>query len=379
MCRLWLLLLLANVQAVTLATAQAASPTSAPVAPPATRRPPNELREPSAANRVTGSPASDLPPTTPVITIRGFCPPSTAGAAPAAQGECKTVVTRSDFEKLANALQPKMTPQVRRQLANQYPQILYWSEEAKKRGLEKDPHYLEMLEFTKMELLKVELERTLEDQAEQVPEAEIKDYYEKNSKNFEQVSVLRIFVPKVKQMQAKEGASAADAEAARKESEAAMGKVADDLHSRAAAGEDFEKLQKAAYEAAGIKASAPPTLNPKLRRSNLPASQGSVFDLKEGELSPVISDVSGFYIYKIVSRTTPTISDAQDEIRNTLRSQRLQAMRQKMQAAVSSELNKDYFGPDMPPGPPGMPAGARPMPPSRRPAPTPPVTAQPKE
>jgi hypothetical protein len=288
-------------------------------------------------------------------------------------------VTRAEFEKLANALQPKMTPQVRRQLANQYPQILYYSEEAKKRGLDKDPHYLEMFRFYKMGLLKAELDRSLEEEAERVSESEIKDYFDKNAKNFEQISVLRIFVPKVKQIQPKEGATLTDTEASRKDSEAAMAKVAEDLHTRAASGEEFDKLQKDAYEAAGIKASAPPTLNPKLRRTNLPATQTSVFELKEKKLSPVISDVSGFYIYKIVSRTKPAVADVQDEIRNTLRTQRLQAMRQKMQTAFTSELNQEYFGPDKPSGPAGMPGGPRPMPMTQRPAPPPPPTVQPKE
>lgn len=108
---------------------------------------------------------------------------------------------------------------------------------------------------------------------------------------------------------------------------------------------------------------------------NLPASQVSVFDLKEGELSPVISDVSGFYIYKVVSRTRPTVADAQEEIRNTLRGQRLQALRQKLQSSISSELNPDYFGPEMTTSPPG---GARPVL-TPRPASPPPTSAQPKE
>jgi hypothetical protein len=374
---LWLLL--ASLTAATLAGAQAVPTLPGTPAVPA-QHPPNELGETNAPGRgPSPSVPSDLPPTTAVITIRGVCPPPKTGATPVPQSQCKTVVTRAEFEKLANALQPKMTPQVRRQLANQYPQILYYSEEAKKRGLDKDPHYLEMFRFYKMGLLKAELDRSLEEEAERVSESEIKDYFDKNAKNFEQISVLRIFVPKVKQIQPKEGATLTDTEASRKDSEAAMAKVAEDLHTRAASGEEFDKLQKDAYEAAGIKASAPPTLNPKLRRTNLPATQTSVFELKEGELSPVISDVSGFYIYKIVSRTKPAVADVQDEIRNTLRTQRLQAMRQKMQTAFTSELNQEYFGPDKPSGPAGMPGGPRPMPMNQRPAPPPPPTAQPKE
>jgi hypothetical protein len=376
MRRLWLLLvLLASLAAAHMAMSQAAPSSS--TAPGATQHPPHEPGQANAEGHATPGPASsDLPPTTPVITIKGVCETPKAGATPASKSECKTVVTRADFERLANALQPRMTPQVRRQLANQYPQILFMSEEARKRGLDKDPHFVEMLRFTKMELLKVELDRSLEEEAEKVPESAIKDYFDNNSKNFEQISVLRIFVPKVKQIQPKEGASPAEAETARKESEAAMAKVADDLHARAAAGEDFDNLQRDAYEAAGLKASAPPTANSKLRRANLPASQVSVFDLKEGELSPVISDVSGFYVYKIVSHTKPVLADAQEEIRNALRGQRLQTMRQKLQGSVSSELNQEYFGPDTPPA--GMPGSPR-MPMNRRPAPTSPPTAQPKE
>jgi len=318
--------------------------------------------------------ANELPPSTPVITIHGVCPPTKAGSTPVPLSGCKTIVTRAEFEKLATALQPKMTPQVRRQLANQYPRILLMSEEAKKRGIDKDPHYVEMLRFTRMQLLGVELDRALEEEADKIPQSDINDYFEKNSKNFEQISVLRIFIPKVKQVPPKEGATPADVEAARKEQEAAMGKVAEDQHTRAAAGEDFDKLQKDAYEAAGIKATAPPTANAKLRRTNLPSSQASVFDLKEGELSPVISDVSGFYIYKIVSRTRPTVADAQEEIRNALRGQRLQALRQKLQGSISSELNQDYFGPEMQTGAPG---GPRTMTP--HPAPPPQTSTQPKE
>ncbi len=144
MRRLWLLSLL--LAAATLATAQAAPSSTPPV-----QHPPNEWGESNSGPRGAATPATDLSPTTPVITIYGLCAPPKAGAKPTPQAECKTVVTRAEFEKLANALQPKMTPQVRRQLANQYPQIVYMSELARKRGLDKDPHFLEMLRFTRMD------------------------------------------------------------------------------------------------------------------------------------------------------------------------------------------------------------------------------------
>ena len=367
-------LILAN-----LAMAQAA-PSSPP--PPAPQKPQGTLvdREEEAEARAAAAPRiSNLPPTTPVITIQGVCEGPKAGAAAPKSG-CTTVITRAEFEKLADTLQPNMPPQVRRQLASQYPQILYMSQEARKRGLEQNAHYLQMLKFTKMELLKLELERSFQQEADKVSETEVSAFYEKNSNNFEQTSFLRIFVPKTRQTDApKEGATAAETDAARKDSEAVMAKVADDLHTRAAAGEDFDKLEKEAYEAAGVKAAAPPTSNPKVRRGNLPAAQSSVFELKAGELSPVINDPSGYYFYKIVSKTTPPLAETKDEIRTNLRTQRLQAMRQRIQSSVSADLNKDYFGGDNSAALPGMKGGPRSMPMNRaHPAPAPPPT-QPKE
>jgi hypothetical protein len=359
-----------------LAVAQLA-PSSPPPVPQKPQAAPADREEEHEARAVAAPKASNLPPGTPVITINGVCEAPKAGA-PAAKSGCTTTITRAEFEKLADSLQPNMPPQVRKQLATQYPQILFMSQQARKRGLEQNPHYLQVLKFTKMELLKLELERSFQEEADKVPESEINDFYQKNSSNFEQTTFLRVFVPKTRETDTpKEGATPAEAEAVRKSSEAEMKSVAEDLHARAVAGEDFDKLQKEAYEVAAVKATPPPTMNANIRRGNLPGPQSPVFDLKPGELSGVLNDPTGYYFFKVVSKTTPPLAQAQDEIRTTLRTQRLQAMRQAMLSSVSADLNQDYFG-DAPAAP-GMPGGPRPTPTNRmRPAPPPPST-QPKE
>jgi peptidylprolyl isomerase len=332
-----------------------------------------------AESRSTVPPkAATLPPTTPVITIHGYCDTPAAGSAASKSG-CTTVITRAEFEKLVNTLQPNMPPQVRKQLATQYPQILYMAQHARKRGLETNPHYLQILKFTNMELLKLELERSIQDEADKVPDSEIADFYKKNPANFDQTSFLRVYVPKTRQSDApKDGAAPPDADAVRKNSEADMKHVADELHARAVAGEDFDELQKDAYDAAGVKATPPPTLNANIRRGNGTVAQSAVFDLPPGQVSTVLNDPTGFYFFKVVSKTPLPLADVKDEIRTTLRTQRSQAKRQAMQDAVSADLNKDYFG-DAPATPPGMPGAPHPMPSNgTRPAPNPPP-AQPKE
>ena len=329
---------------VTAATAHALAQ-AVPAAPQQHQARPAESEEREEQEREAAPPtASTLPPDTPVITIHGVCDKNQSGTNGSA-ADCKTIVTRDQFEKLADTLQPKMPPQVKRQLATQYPQILYMAQEAQKRGLENDPHYQALLAFTKMELLRLELDRTLQADADKISDTEIQDYYDKNSKNFEQASYQRIFVPKARQTDIpKDGATPEEMQKQREASTAFMKKVADDLHARAEKGEDFDKLQKGAYEQAGVKATPPPTSNPKVRRTGLPPAQAAIFDLKDGELSPVIDDVQGYFIYRLQSKATPALADVKDEIRNTLHSQRLQESRAKLQNAVSADLNKDYFG-----------------------------------
>jgi len=46
-----------------------------------------------------------------------------------------------------------------------------------------------------------------------------------------------------------------------------------------------------------------PTVNlPAVRRTGLPPAHVAVFDLKVGEVSQVITDNGGHYIYKVVSK-----------------------------------------------------------------------------
>jgi len=288
---------------------------------------------------------SSVPPNAPVITIQGLCDTPKTEVSGGTAG-CKTVITRSEFEEMANTLQPGMPQQVRKQLANAYPSLLVLEKEAQKRGLEKDPHYLERMKFAKLQLLNQELNRRLEDEASKVPEKDMQDYYEKNSKNFEQAALQRLYVPRTKQLAAStNGATAADQTAAERTSEEAMAKTATELRTRAASGEDFDKLEKDAYEAGGIKSNPPTTVIPKIRRVNMPPAHAKIFDLNPGEVSQLISDPSGYYIYKVQTKSVPTFEEVKPEIHANLQNQRMREEVQKLQDSVTTQLNDAYFGP----------------------------------
>ena len=162
--------------------------------------------------------------------------------------------------------------------------------------------------------------------------------------------------------------------------EQAMTKLAEDLRARAAAGEDFLKLQKEAFEAAGMKIESPTVTLPNIRRSGLPPAHAAVFALKPGDVSQVISDNGGHYIYKMNSKSEMTLDQAKTEIHGKLQNDRMHDEMEKLNNSFKVETNEAYFGPGganaMPPRPtrprPGMPptgGSGRPQTPPPSPAP----------
>src|SRR5271165_2765818 len=172
-----------------LAYGQAAQPATPPVTPPAA----GEKAEQNTP--ATPAPEVKVGPEDTVITLKNFC------ADAAQQGDaCKTAISRAQFEKLADALQPGMSPPLRRQLANRYSLALKMSAAAEKRGLDKKPSFEEKMYFYRMQILSQELNSALQEDSNKVTDGDIGDYYKKNEPSFEQATLIRIFVPRTKQI-----------------------------------------------------------------------------------------------------------------------------------------------------------------------------------
>jgi hypothetical protein len=78
-----------------------------------------------------------------------------------------------------------------------------------------------------------------------------------------------------------------------------------------------------------------------------------VFDLKVDGVSAVITDNGGRYIYKVVSEQVLPLDQVSEEIRNTLKSQRMKEMMETYANSYHTETNDAYFGPSAPSGPVG--------------------------
>jgi hypothetical protein len=301
-----------------------------------------------AAPPATPPAAGDIPevkvgPEDAVITVNGFCPDATqVGAA------CKTVITRAQFEKLTEALQPGMSLSLRLNVANAYARNLRMTAAAEKRGLDKTPAFEEEIRYARMQLLAQDLTRALQAEASNITDADLEDYYRKNQSSYEQATLARIFVPRSKQSDAARGEGE---DAQTKADEEVMTKVAAELRVRAVNGEDPDKLQIEAYTDAGIARTQSDTKMEKVRRAVLPPRHEAVMDLKPGEVSEVISDPGGaHFIYKMISKQTLTLDEAKTEIRGAISGQRYRDSVKGFQSDVV--FSDAYFNP---PGKPTVP------------------------
>ncbi|HXO33558.1 MAG TPA: peptidyl-prolyl cis-trans isomerase [Candidatus Acidoferrales bacterium] len=358
---------------------------------------PGPGQAPNAAGPTT--PAAEVPESAVVLTIHGVCPaaPIPAASKTAASkvatspvkkpADCTTKITRAEFEKIASGLSPTVTPQLKRQLATVLPKFMAMSEAAKAKGLDKSSQYQETLKVVKMQILTQQLQRSVQEEADKVPPQEIEDYYKKNPEAYEQFSLERLFIPRNKQETAEknngekltdeqEKAKEAADKTKQEEGEQELTKLADSLRARAAAGEDFTKLQKEAFEAAGMKMDSPTVTMPPVRRTGLPQAHAAVFDLKQGEVSQVMTDNGGHYIYKVISKETLPLEKVTEEIRNTLKTQRMKDMMDKYNNSYHAETNEAYFGPPGPTGPGGRPGLGQGASPRMRPQTPPPPTPQ---
>lgn len=285
-------------------------------------------------------PARTVAPDETVLTVKGIC------AEPRQQeNNCKTTISREEFERLADALQPNMSPPMRRRLATDYSRVLLMSAAAEKRGLDKQSKFGEILQYYRMQILALQLNRTLQEEAGKISDAEFEEYYHKNAANFEQADFLRIFVPRNRQfVNSKPDMKEAERTAQQKAGEEEMSKLASAIRARAATGEDFDKLQKEAFTAAGFKGTPPDTKFNKARRTTLSAKEATVMELKAGEISELMSNPSGYYIYKMVSKQNLSLDEVKTEIRPILSSQRYRDAMAAFQKSDNAELNDAYFG-----------------------------------
>jgi len=350
--------------------------TSSQPSPPGTSGQKSSATAKSPSAQPKEAQSKDAGSNTAVITIKGLCSAAasraatskTAGASAAAKSAaCETVVTRKQLELLIDSVRPNLPAAQRRMLAQQYAELLIMANAASKAGLERDPNVQEQIRLSKLQVLASSYSREIQRKEAEVPQADIEKYYQENAAKYEQAKLLRIYVPMVVTEEGKPPDTAATKALAEK------------LQQRAAAGEDFDKLQKEAFTDAKSKGTAPSVDMGERRRGTLPAKEAdTVFALKAGEVSPPLEEASGFSVYKVVSKDRVPLDKVHDEIKSALGRERFRERMEQVRNSLKPTYNEAYFGSQTPPATAGAsaaPAAPPPEPPAAvhvAPAPAPP-------
>ena len=300
---------------------------AAQTTPPAHTAPAHKSSPPAKpAAAATAHDASE-----PVITVENLCPAPKPGA------ECKTVITKAEFEKLLNAIRPNLPASARMQIAQKYVELLTFADKGQQAGLDKSPEFKEQLELMRMQGLAGAYNHYLQEKYAKASDAEIEKYYQENKASYEEVTLRRIYIPKPGTAGEKKPPL----------DEAATKALAEKIQARAAAGEDFDKLQQEAFAAANPEApkdSAPPTSMGPRRRGQLPAQQEStIFALDAGKVTPVIDEPAGFFIYKVESKQVMPLEKVRSQIARQLEEQKMRDAIQQTVSSVKPTFNDKYF------------------------------------
>jgi parvulin-like peptidyl-prolyl isomerase len=311
----------------------AASALAAPAkGQPQTRGAPDADVQETNAKEKAADTAAQVPPQATVLTIDGICPGQDSNTAKPTAA-CKTVLTRSEFENLAAVVDPAMSPKQKAQFAGSYARYLMFAHAARKQGLDKDPRFQRLVELTELQLLAQTYMQALQDKSKQILPEEVDKFYRENPKLFEVGNFLRIYVP----------ADARTVEDASEDSKHTdLKAAAEQIRTRAAGGEDFARLQKEAFQAAHME--SPPSVNiEKLSRGRLAPELQVVFDLKPGEVSPLLSSSNAYFIYKLVSKETQPLEAVKEQVERTMQSRRMDEAMKNAVGSAKVLLNEEYF------------------------------------
>ena len=289
------------------------------------------------------SAVAEVPPNTPIVTLRGICDNAPASkraatkssAAKNAAKSCKTVITKAQMDALLDALMPNATPDSRRQFALNYIRMLAASGVATEKTLWKYPAVAQELkarvEFARIQVMAGSLYNRVEKLAEDVQESEIQSYYTGHPEIFTLAEVQRISLTKA----SAKGLPVDLAELKTK---------AEEFRARAEKGEDFDQLQKEASQAFNPNSAVPPTKMSMVRRNGLQQAEAVVFGLKPGEVSPVLDAMGALEILKLVSWKPVPLESVRADIKTALTNGHLQLIMKDATRGVTADFNLAYLG-----------------------------------
>jgi hypothetical protein len=277
-----------------------------------------------------------------VITIRGLCAEG-AGRKSHPGNSCSKQITRKEFERLLNALNPggqSVSPNGRQNLAQAYVEAMAFEDAARKAGTEDTEEFHEVMFWVRLRTIADLYRRNLQEKYRTPEPEEIDSYYRRHIGSFERVHLLRILVPR-------ENFSGGDKSEFDKKALAA----AQTARTRAVNGEALEQIQKDVYAGLGLEQPPATDLGSYQRADFLEKEAADVFSLQPGEVSPLETEIKSYVIYKVASKETLKEAQVKADIIREIAQQKYRDVLKAVMDSAHADFNEQYFGP-MAPKPP---------------------------
>ncbi|HTS47281.1 MAG TPA: peptidylprolyl isomerase [Bryobacteraceae bacterium] len=291
-------------------------------------------------------------PPAPTPQLHDAPPLLTAPAAPVAPDAVVLTIgtekiTRAQFEELLAALaengRPVPNAAAKRQVAQQFGQLMAMAQEARKRKLDQTPSAKQMEIIQVDSVLANALQRQVADEVKP-DDAELHSYYDAHKSQYEQVKASHILI-RFKGSQVPVRPNEKDLT-----EEEALAK-AQDIEKQLAGGGDFAVLAKANSDDTGT-ATNGGALPPFGRGQMVPEFEQAVFSQQVGKISEPVKTKYGYHIIKVEERTSKTFDEAKPEIEKQIKPQMVREAMDRIEKQVPVTLDDNYFGPAAPSHPP---------------------------
>ncbi|HUJ50096.1 MAG TPA: peptidylprolyl isomerase [Bryobacteraceae bacterium] len=258
--------------------------------------------------------------------------------------------TRAQFEELLAALadngRPVPNAAAKRQVAQQFGQLMALAQEARKRKLDQTPAAKQMAAIQVDSVLAGALQRQVSDEVKP-DDAALQAYYDAHKSQYEQVKASHILI-RYKGSQVPVRPNEKDLT-----EEEALAK-AQDVEKQLAGGGDFAAIAKANSDDTGT-ANNGGALPPFTRGQMVPEFEQAVFSQQVGKISDPVKTKYGYHIIKVEERTSKTFEEAKPEIEKQLKPQLVREAMDRIEKQVPVTLDDNYFGPAAPAPHPALP------------------------
>jgi hypothetical protein len=291
---------------------------------------------PPGAPQPVNVPGDQLPPDAVVVTIHGLCPERT-GTGPAVSDSCSTKITKEQINRMLGAInfEGRMLNRVTtRSYVENYVQLMVLAAVAEEVGVDKDPAFQELMKVVRTRTLAESYRRALHARFKDPSPQDFENYYQQNLDKFTRLQIDRVFIPRSnprlpREKQVEFGKNAQ--------------KLANDIHERAAKGEDVNQLQAEAYKTLGLPDAPKTDMGPRGKNSFPLALWQQIFALKAGESTKVEAEAAGFGFYRVRSRDVMPLASVKDTLASEIAQRNADAALQSVLSHVHSELNDQFF------------------------------------